>query len=148
MDTQSVDGLMSHSVNRTAPPTTVEMQSSKKGKKPNKRRTLSFSETPLMPYRKVPKMTMFEYKETNVYTLADPTVDSRLMDCFWMIIHALHIETIPMWEGFNSKISSDNLPRQEVRYMPNLKEPITSLSVVERTLVTTQKCAEECHQCF
>ena len=30
--------------------------------------------------------------------------------------------------------------------MPNLKEPITSLSVVRQTLLTTQKCAEECHQ--
>ena len=32
--------------------------------------------------------------------------------------------------------------------MPNLKEPITSLSVIYNTLVTTKRCAEECEQWY
>ena len=119
-------------------------------KKSSRKRTLDTSnEMPLAPYRKVPKMTSFTYRNTAIYSLPDVSARARHLDLIWMISHAIGDDMLPMWVGFNASLSSsDALPKQEVRYMPNLKQPITSLDVIQETLVTTQKCAEECHQLY
>ena len=48
----------------------------------------------------------------------------------WMISHAIGNAAVPMWVGFNAMSSGDPLTKQEVKYMPNLKQPITSLDVI------------------
>ena len=69
------------------------------------------------------------------------------MDLLWMMSHAFDdTDRTPMWIGFNAIGYQDHLPKQEVRYMPNLRHPITSLDVIHETLVTAQKCALECEQ--
>ena len=49
-----------------------------------------------------------------------------------------------MWVGFMSKYYVDNLPQQDVRYLPNMRQPITGLDVIQETLILTQRCAQEC----
>ena len=51
-----------------------------------------------------------------------------------------------MWVGFNSKYHEDRIPKQIVRYMPNMIQPITSLDTVQETLKLTRLCAKECNQ--
>ena len=48
-----------------------------------------------------------------------------------------------MWVGFMSKYYLDILPQQVVRYLPNMRQPITGLDVIQETLVPTQRCAQE-----
>ena len=48
--------------------------------------------------------------------------------------------------GFNSKYHKDRLPKQIVRYMQNMKQPITSLDAVQETLNLARQCADECDQ--
>ena len=93
-------------------------------------------------------MTKFNYPSTEVFNFSQnhgSTARAKELDNLWMISHAT-TDAVPMWVGFNSLFYKDKLPKQEICYMPNLQEPITSLSVVRQTLVTTPKCAEECHQ--
>lgn len=90
-------------------------------------------------------MNIFQCKSTYVFSLPDVTTRMRHLDYVWMMSHFLETNVLPMWVGFNARFYKDRLPKQEVCYMPNLKEPITSLAVVH-TLQTTQKCAAECHQ--
>ena len=111
------------------------------------KRSLTVPDTPLNPVFGVPKMIIFQYKNTGVFNLPDVALRARHLDLVWMMCHALQTtDVLPMWVGFNATFYQDKLPKQEVRYMPNLKEPITSLAVVRHTLETTKKCAEECNQ--
>ena len=111
-----------------------------------KKRSLTVADEPLVPYVGSPKVRHFSYNDTNVFTLPDCTSKARQLDLVWMMNHALGTRLIPMWVGFNARNYSDSLPKQEVRYMPNIKEPITSLSVIRETLLITQRCATECDQ--
>lgn len=125
----------------------VSSTSSAKAKKiQKKKRSLAVSDSSLDPYFGVPKMTTFRYSSTNVFSLPDVTTRARHLDLVWMMSHALETDVLPMRVGFNARFYKDSLPRQEVHYMQNLNEPITSLAVLRHTLETTQKCAEECNQ--
>ena len=115
-------------------------------KKTSKKRSFETPDMPLVPYRGIPKMTVFSYKNTDVFNLPDVTTIPRQLDVVWMMSHALRQDTLPMWVGFNATFCKDNLPRQEVRYMPNLRQPITGLDVVQETLRMTRRCAKECNQ--
>ena len=116
--------------------------SSKKGRK----RSLQTEESLMVPYCKKTKMTAFSYRYTDVFNLPNVSAVAKNMDLVWMMSHALDVGMIPMWVGFNASKYQDNLPKQEVRYMPNLRHPITSLNVIQETLITAQKCAKECEQ--
>jgi len=111
-----------------------------------KNRPLTVADTVLKTYFVVPKMTVFNYKNTSIFTLPDDAIRARNLDLLWMMSHTFETDVLPMWVGFNARFYKDELPKQEVRYIPNLKEPIASLSVVRQTLQTTQRCAEECSQ--
>ena len=76
---------------------------------------------------------------------AGDVVKAHQRDLIWMMNHAIGGGVLPMWVGFNAKLTTDKLP-QEVHYMPNLRQPITSLDVINQTLITTQRCARECNQ--
>ena len=57
-----------------------------------------------------------------------------------MMCNALSLENIQMWDGLNSWSYVDNLPKQIVMYMLNMKQAPTSLDVVAETLRITQRC--------
>ena len=106
-----------------------------------KKRSLTVSDASIEPYFGVPKMTKFDYASTEVFNFSEnqgSMARAKELDNLWMISHVT-TDAVPMWIGFNSMFYKDKLPKQKIRYMPNLKEPITSLSVVRQTLVTTQK---------
>ena len=63
-----------------------------------------------------------------------------------MVMHALGMEGIPMWTGFNGQTYTDHLPKQSVLYMPNISQSPTSNDVVVETLCITQQCVKECRQ--
>ena len=95
-----------------------------------KKRSLDVPDMLLLPYHGKPKVTVFHYKKTDVFSLQDNFSLPRKLDLIWMMNHAIGSEVseeVPMWIGFNAMINRDELPRQKVSYMPNLKEPITSL---------------------
>ena len=112
-----------------------------------RRRKLDVPDTALPPYRKKPRMDDFSYamKEYRLGSI-DASVLSRKLDFLWMIAHALEVDQIPMWTGFNSQIYVDPIPKQAVLYMPNIDRSPTNDDVVVETLVITQKCAQECGQ--
>ena len=92
-------------------------------------------------------MSVFDYRNTDVFDLSDVSGGAKSLDLLWMMSHAFDdTDRTPMWIGFNAIGYQDHLPKQEVRYMPNLCHPITSLDVIHETLVTAQKCALECEQ--
>jgi len=112
-----------------------------------RKRTLDLQELPLAPYHGTPKVKIFDYRNTDVFNFpAEDAAKARHRDLVWMMSHAVGASILPMWIGFNAKLTTDNLPRQEIRYMPNLRQPITSLDVIHQTLITTQMCAKECNQ--
>ena len=98
----------------------------------------------LPPYRGRPKMTSFDYNNTDVFNQPDVCKHGGHMDFAWLMAHALDVENVSMWVGFMSKYYVDNLPQQVVRYLPNMRQPITGLDVIQETLVLTQRCAQEC----
>ena len=118
-------------------------------KKARKRRKLDVPKTTLPPFRKKAKMDHFSYsiKEYRIEK-SEASILSRKLDFLWMMMHAMEIDRIPMWTGFNSMHYVDHLPKQAVLYMPNIDRSPTSDDVVVETLVITQKCAEECGQSY
>ena len=111
----------------------------------SRKRKLEVDDAPLQPYRKVPKMSVFNYTTVDIWSLSDVDKYGRKLDLIWMMKHTLQAENIPMWVGFNAKYYVDSLPKQVVLHMPSMKHPITSLSVVQDTLRMTQRCAQECN---
>ena len=91
-------------------------------------------------------MTSFTYKKTDVFLRPECIEKARTKDLIWMMCQALELENIPMWAGFNARYYTDHLPKQVVHYMPNLKQPPTSMDVVVETLRITKRCASECQQ--
>ena len=91
-------------------------------------------------------MSVFSYNVADIWNQQDVSRKGRKLDFLWLMHHALQIENIPMWVGFNSKFYVDNLPKQVVLYMGNIQEPITALAVVRETMKRAQKCAHECNQ--
>ena len=117
-------------------------------KKSTRKRTLEIQDLSVAPYHGKSKMRIFDYKNTDVFNLpTGDVVKARHRDLIWMMSHAFGGDELPMWVGLNAKLTADDkLPRQEVYYMPNLRQPITSLDVINQTLITTQRCARECNQ--
>ena len=91
-------------------------------------------------------MTSFDYNNTKVFNQPDVCKHGGHMDFAWLMAHALDVENVSMWVGFMLKYYVDNLPQQVVRYLPNMRQPITGLDVIQETLVLTQRCTQECRQ--
>ncbi|KYN19745.1 hypothetical protein ALC57_07898, partial [Trachymyrmex cornetzi] len=66
-------------------------------------------------------------------------------DLFWMLLHALKIET-PMWVGFNAKILKDNSAKQIVSYLTPINSSPTEKAVVIETMQQSLQVAKECNQ--
>ena len=53
-------------------------------------------------------------------------------------------KSTPMWAGWNSLITEDPLPQQQIGYMENINLSPTRLDVVKETLKQLQRVANEC----
>ena len=113
--------------------------------KPRSKRSFVLKETVISPYRKKPKITSFVYDETQVSTPSS-IKSIQAKDLIWMICSSMG--RTPMWAGWNSLFTKDDLPRQRLSYMNNLSLPPTRLDVVAETLKISQKVAMECDEDF
>ena len=128
---QNIPPLKGNSVTDITPAVTKPIM---KGKK----RMLQVEPLSLEPYRKKPRMGTFEYEIRDVCTRPDERTEGETIDHAWMMCHASNLK--------NALLHNDDLPQQNVIYMNNLNLPITSLDVIQETLVITQKCATEVGQ--
>ena len=79
------------------------------------KRKLIFQEQNLAPYRKKPKISEFDYTIKEALVPVNLSAVQRL-DYYWMMNVATFQHT-PMWIGWNSLVSVDNLPIQNNAYM-------------------------------
>ncbi|KAK6168761.1 hypothetical protein SNE40_019944 [Patella caerulea] len=103
----------------------------------------------LEPYRKKPRMTNSEFipeDDPRRSIIPSSCADGKLLDVIWMISHALEITDTPMWVGWNSLVVKDNLPQQQICYLPQINQSPTSLNVVLETMKRSQQIAVECGQ--
>jgi hypothetical protein len=110
----------------------------------SRKRSFDAPQYDLQPYRKKPKVSTFQY------TIKLPTKPSNLTqvqnrDTAWMILSTLP-KPVPMWAPWNSLITADKLPQQNVCYLQNISLPPTRLDVVAETLRIAQKVASECKE--
>lgn len=56
------------------------------------------------------------------------------------------VDLVPMWLGYNCKISNDHSKIQTVEYLPPINDSPTSLAVVQETLNIAKNVAQNCHQ--
>ena len=90
-------------------------------------------------------MSSFEYSVTEVNSPSNlSTVRNR--DLIWMMCTSLG-ET-PMWSGWNSLFTPDDLPLQTVAYMNSISLPPTRLDVIVETLKISQQVAIENQEPF
>lgn len=116
-----------------------------------KRRFFEAPQIDIEPYRKKPRVNAPQLISIdNIGRQLIPNNYRRIqhLDRLWIICLANKPDKTPMWNGFNAKVLTDNLPQHRISYMPQINESPTSLSVVRETLKTSLKVADECHQDF
>ena len=108
------------------------------------KRTFKVTEVSLEPYRKKPKIFVFQYE---VRDMPRPphmtTIEYR--DIFWMMNVSLNEKT-PIWTGWNSLVTEDHLPMHQISCMENITLTPTRLDVVVETLKHSQRMTNECGQ--
>ena len=98
------------------------------------RRAFQPTRRELEPYKKKPKIALFNYEIKEIHRPPKVTV-MEYRDLLWMISVAMG--PTPMWAGWNSLITTDPLPVQKVLYMENLNLPPTRLDVVAETITAS-----------
>ena len=94
--------------------------------------------------KKKTKIGGFDYDVKSA--LAPPSLhQAKRRDMIWTLLCHRYSD-IPMWAGWNSLVTTDDLPKQNIGYMENLCLPPTRLDVVVETLRISQKVAEECNE--
>ena len=92
------------------------------------KRTFDVKEVSLEAYRKMPKISVFQYDVRDIPRPPHmPPVQYR--DIFWMMNVSVNEKTA-MWTGWNSLVTEDHLPRQQIGYMENITLPSTRLEEV------------------
>jgi hypothetical protein len=137
-------------LNDTADPSSIETpqdittyKQSTTSKQP-KKRSLDISKTDLEPVRKKVKISHFSFQRT----VEDEPVTYKLSvfrDISWTICCKENKST-PMWSGWNSMLTRDDLPTQKIGYLANIGEPPTRLDVVNETMKRNLAIAEECKE--
>ena len=73
---------------------------------------------------------------------------SKIKDFRWSICRGKHRSNmnIPSWAGFNSLLSTKDIPLTTVRYFPFIHVPPSDLSTIYTALITLVKVAEKLGQ--
>ena len=98
------------------------------------------------PYRKTPKMTVFQF---NKYVVSPPVLYSNYvnyvnyvnLDVLWLVSFN-SFSTVPMWTGWNIKRCDEDLPQQTVAYMKPIALSPTRTDVVRETLNRSKAVTE------
>ena len=64
------------------------------------------------------------------------------------MISCAFVGNTPMWHGWNSVVTEDDLPSQTLTYMEPVGKPPTRLDVVQHTMDTAIRVADECHDSY
>lgn len=70
---------------------------------------------------------------------------AKSKDILW-VISLLGQDSIPLWLGYNCKISTDLSEVQKIEYLSPINSSPTSYAVVNETLIMANEIAEQCHQ--
>ena len=107
-------------------------------------RSLDITNVELEPVRKKPKISHFSF---DVSTMDKPVhhKDCVARDLAWAISSKTNKET-PMWTGWNSTITRDELPAQKIGYLANIGAPPTQHDVVNETMKRNVALAKECKE--
>lgn len=112
-----------------------------------KRRTLVVQDSDIPPYIGVkPKINQFQFHVTETVVPSCLKQFER-RDNAWMISCAF-VENTPMWHGWNSVVTRDDLPSQTLTYMEPVGKPPTRLDVVQHIMNTAIRIADECHDFY
>ena len=105
-----------------------------------RRRLFHPLEKPIESYPQKPLLSTFNYK---FYEVEDPSNLVQVIKCdtLWMMAFNL-FEDMPMWRGWNSKITKDMVPKQIIGYMENINLSPTRLDIVQETLKRSQQVAK------
>ena len=109
------------------------------------KRSFEAIEEGIEPYRKKPKTDTFEYESTDFSLPPRNLLQFQKLDNAWVASTYISNKT-PMWVGWNSRLTTDELPMQNVCYMENICLPPTRRDVVVKTMEVSQKVAEEVNQ--
>ena len=123
----------------TAAPTISTMSVNKRNK-----RSLETTHTELEPVRKKPKISNFAF---GTKTMDKPVnyEACAARDVAWTVCCKTNKGT-PMWSGWNSTITKDDLPAQKIGYLANIGAPPTQHDVVNETMKRNVTLAEECKE--
>ncbi|XP_050505694.1 uncharacterized protein LOC126883969 [Diabrotica virgifera virgifera] len=62
----------------------------------------------------------------------------------WIFSHKLHLQNVPMWVGYNAKISNNNSTIQKIDYLTQINDSPTDPRVIKETMRLSLKIASEC----
>ena len=114
-------------------------------KRAKRKRSFEPIEGSLESYMKKPCITVFEYEQTDMEEPRNHDYIGKL-DIAWMMSTVIVKDTL-MGVGWNSLITRDPLPKQNVCYMENiLCPPPTRHDVIVKTMVMPQKVAKKCNE--
>ena len=79
-----------------------------------RRSFISIENFHIVPYKKIPKANRFQYRNYEAITL-EALATAKLRDTLWLFHCVVHNMT-PMWKGWNSIVSTDDLPVQYIGF--------------------------------
>lgn len=114
-----------------------------------KRRRFEAPPKEIRPFVKVPftSMTFLPF-QTITETIDACHLEKSITidkDLTW-IMSLSQIDSVPMWLGYNCKISIDESKIQTVEYLSPINESPTSLAIVQETLNIAKEVAKNCNQ--
>ncbi|CAF4773203.1 unnamed protein product [Pieris macdunnoughi] len=114
-----------------------------------KRRRFEAPSKEIRPFVKTPFTSMTFLPFQTITEIIDACHSGKLIaidkDLIWSMSLS-RIDSVPMWLGYNCKISIDGSKIQKVEYLSPINESPTSLAVVQETLNIAKEVAKNCNQ--
>lgn len=102
------------------------------------------------PYYKKPRMLrepMIALADRRMGEIPSSSSMASKLDFIWIASLGLRVTNTPMWVGWNARmVKTDNLPMQQIEYLPQINQSPTSTAVVVHTLKMGLQLADECGQ--
>ena len=95
----------------------------------------------LEPVRKNPKISRYSFSKRRIDKPENYQASVAREDVSWIVSCKTNGQT-PMWSGWNSTITNDNLPAQKIGYLVNIGVPTTQHDVVNEAMKSKISLAE------